>query len=40
MKANVVQNQPILTKKTLKMLRFLAKYEGAEEEGWDCDAAL
>jgi hypothetical protein len=31
--AIVVQNQPLLTKKTLKMFLFCAKYDGAEEGG-------
>jgi len=39
-KASVVQNQPILTKKTLNRLRFFAKYEGAKAAGWDCVVGL
>lgn len=40
MKASEVQNQPILTKNVLNMLRFSAKYEGAASAGWDCETVL
>ena len=38
-KARVVQNQPILTKKTLKRFFLRAKYDGASEGGCDCRIA-
>lgn len=39
-KLMVTQNQPRLTKYTLKTLLFFAKYEGAVSAKWDCVVAL